>query len=47
MEELVALPHEGAIVSGIGSLHGARIRTADESKVMVRAPLRWSHSRGR
>ncbi|MDI6702518.1 PPC domain-containing DNA-binding protein [Methanothermobacter wolfeii] len=39
MEELVALPHEGAIVSGIGSLHGASIRTADESKVMVRGPL--------
>jgi len=39
MAEMEALEAEGAVVSGIGSLHGVRIRTADESILNVEGPL--------
>ncbi|MDI9618542.1 PPC domain-containing DNA-binding protein [Methanothermobacter sp.] len=39
MAEMEALEVEGAVVSGIGSLHGVRIRTADESILTVEGPL--------
>lgn len=39
MAEMEALEVAGAVVSGIGSLHGVRIRTADESILTVEGPL--------
>ncbi|MGB4611944.1 MAG: DUF296 domain-containing protein [Methanothermobacter thermautotrophicus] len=39
MEEMRAAFSEGVVVTGIGSLHRVRIRTADESELMVEGPL--------
>ncbi|MGB9868833.1 PPC domain-containing DNA-binding protein [Methanothermobacter sp.] len=39
MAEMEAIDVEGAVVSGIGSLHGVRIRTADESILKLEGPL--------
>ncbi|ADL59194.1 DUF296 domain-containing protein [Methanothermobacter sp. KEPCO-1] len=39
MAEMEALEVAGAVVSGIGSLNGVRIRTADESILTVEGPL--------
>ncbi|MCQ8904400.1 MAG: DUF296 domain-containing protein [Methanothermobacter sp.] len=39
MEEMRAAEEDGVVVTGIGSLHRVRIRTADESDLMVGGPL--------